>query len=105
MIIAMMILMIMMMTMILAITTIIGLQYPMAKDLCTSIVQSLVAAKKPRPPVNFDLLGHKVRSNLVLDNQVGWWWLWIQAWIRIGGGFKPLLFITPILGGNEIQFH
>lgn len=44
MIIAMMILMIMMMTMILAITTIIGLQYPMAKDLCTSIVQCLVAA-------------------------------------------------------------
>jgi len=50
----------------------IGLQYTIAKNLCTYIVQCLVAAKKPRPPVNFDLLGHKVRSNLVF-------------WISLGG--------------------
>lgn len=77
MILTMMILMIIVMTMIIAITTttiaiMIGLQYTIAKNLCTYIVQCLVAAKKPRPPVNFDLLGHKVRSNLVF-------------WISLGG--------------------
>ena len=30
--------------------------------------------------------------NVFTINQVTWWWLWIQAWIRVGGGFKPLLY-------------
>ena len=42
--------------------------------------------------------------NVFTINQVTWWWLWIQAWIRVGGGFKPLLYHPYTWGEMESNF-
>ncbi len=50
----------------------IGLQYPWERIFALPYSSVPCCCPQPRPPVNFDLLGHKVRSNLVF-------------WISVGG--------------------